>query len=306
MPASEQPRTRLEELLQRRHWTVDDLRRRFAQAQAFSLLNGRHPAARTRELYLLAGVASGLMARASHDLGASREAMTQARATYACADNAGHDGLRTWARGLQALIAYWAGNPAESVSYSQRGTPAASRTPSTAAVWLASLEARSLAALGHWSEVHSAVDRANKSRDHATGDELDDLGGLCTFTRARQLYYAADALAWSAAEADQAEARAVAAVDAYAVVPEAARAFGDHAGTRCALAITRISRGDVEGAAHAVATVLDMPPAQRTYGIVTSVGHVQRALAIVAGGSAGSELTDRLRDFTTRRMAIPS
>jgi hypothetical protein len=68
------------------------------QERAFSLLEGRQRPAQTRDLFLLAGVASGLMARASHDLGAPHDAMTQARAAYTCADNAGHEGLKTWAR----------------------------------------------------------------------------------------------------------------------------------------------------------------------------------------------------------------
>lgn len=62
------------------------------QDRAFGLLEGRQRPSQTQDLYMLAGVASGLMAKASHDLGASHDAMTQARAAYACADNSGHNG----------------------------------------------------------------------------------------------------------------------------------------------------------------------------------------------------------------------
>jgi hypothetical protein len=51
----------------------------------------------------------GLLAKASHDLAEPYAAMAQARTAYLCADNTDHDGLRAWLRGLQSLIAYWAG-----------------------------------------------------------------------------------------------------------------------------------------------------------------------------------------------------
>ncbi|MGH4014892.1 MAG: hypothetical protein ACRDSL_13430 [Pseudonocardiaceae bacterium] len=60
----------------------------------FGLLEGRQRPEQTRDLYLIAGITCGLMAKASHDLGAAHDAMTQARTGYACADNAGHNGLR--------------------------------------------------------------------------------------------------------------------------------------------------------------------------------------------------------------------
>ncbi|MCA1676298.1 MAG: hypothetical protein LC799_30355, partial [Actinobacteria bacterium] len=47
------------------------------QDRAFTLLEGRQRPDQSRDLYLLAGITCGLMARASHDLGASYDAMTQ-------------------------------------------------------------------------------------------------------------------------------------------------------------------------------------------------------------------------------------
>ena len=114
--------------------------------RAFGLLEGRQRPAQTRDLYLLTGIACGLMAKASHDLGAPHDAMTHARTGYACADNAGHDGLRAWTRGLQALITYWSGRLDDSVRYAQLGAEAAARSRGTAGIWLSSSEARSLAA----------------------------------------------------------------------------------------------------------------------------------------------------------------
>ena len=83
------------------------------QETVFRLLEGKQKPALSRDLYLLAGVVSGLTAKASQDLGRFHDAMTHARTLYVCADNADHQGLRAWARGLQSLIAYWAGRPQE-------------------------------------------------------------------------------------------------------------------------------------------------------------------------------------------------
>jgi hypothetical protein len=276
------------------------------QDRAFTLLEGRQKPSQTRDLYLLAGVAAGLMAKASHDLGAPHDAMTHARAAYTCADNAGHDGLRAWTRGLQSLIAYWSTRLPDSVRYAEQGADAAARSRGTSAVWLASSQARALAALGRIEEAHAAVERAADTRDQVQPDELDDLGGLCTFSRPRQLYYAADALAWAASEADHTERLAVEALDAYAVAPAQDRAFGDEAGTRCALALARVQRGQLDGAAEAIAPVLDLPPAQRIHGIVTSVDHVNVALRqIEQPGRTATDLLDAMQAFTSDPLTLP-
>jgi len=78
------------------------------QEIVFRLLEGKQKPALSRDLYLLGGVVSGLIAKASQDLGRFHEAMTHARTLYVCADNADHQGLRAWARGLQSLVrALW-------------------------------------------------------------------------------------------------------------------------------------------------------------------------------------------------------
>lgn len=61
-------------------------------------------------------------------------------------------------------------------------------------IWLPISEARSWAMLGDAENTRAAIEKAERSWDRVTGDELDELGGICTFGRTRQLYYAADAL----------------------------------------------------------------------------------------------------------------
>jgi hypothetical protein len=277
------------------------------QDRAFVLLEGRQRPEQTRDLYLIAGIACGLMAKASHDLGAAHDAMTQARTGYACADNAGHDGLRAWTRGLQSLITYWSGRLEESVRYAQSGAEAAARSHGTAGVWLASNEARVLAALHRLDDAHAALARAADARDRVQPDELDSLGGLCTFSRPRQLYYAADALSWGGqAEANRTERLALDALDAYAGAPAQDRAFGGVAGTRSALAIARVFRGEIDGATEALAPVLALPAAQRIHGIVTSVEHVRTALRSVQNpGREVTELAGAIEGWTAQRLTRP-
>jgi hypothetical protein len=278
------------------------------QDRAFRLLEGRQKPEQTRDLYLMAGIVSGFLAKASHDLGASHDALTQARAAHACADNAGHDGLRAWIRGLQALITYWSGRFDDSVRYAQLGAEAAERSRGTAGVWLHSSEARSMAALGRIPEARAALDRASAARERVQPDELDRLGSICTFSRTTQLYYAADAMVWGgAAEAAHAERLAVDALDALATAPVADRGgFGNEQGARCDLAAARLLGGEVDGAIEALTPVLELPAQRRQQGIVRSVERVRTTL-----GGLGPEarrtgwMHDAIETFLSERLALP-
>lgn len=248
------------------------------QDVAFRLLEGRQRPGETAELYLLTGAVCGMLAKASHDLGDPHSAMTQARTAYVCADNAGHPGLRAWTRGLQSMIAYWAGWPNEAIRYAQLGIEAADRATGTAAVWLPAQEARAWAILGDADKAETAIDRALEARDTVTGDDLDDLGGIMTFTRPRQLYYAADTRVWLPGSERDAEQAATEAVTAFQDAAAADRSFSDEAGSRADQALARVNNGDLDGAADALRPVLDLPADQRIGGIVASVMRVHQAL----------------------------
>ncbi|MCW2904569.1 MAG: hypothetical protein JWO67_6834 [Streptosporangiaceae bacterium] len=248
------------------------------QDVAFRLLEGRQRPAEAAEMYLLAGAISGMLAKASHDLGDPRSAMTQARAAYVCADNASHDGLRAWTRGLQSMIAYWAGWPNDAVRYAQLGADPAARTTGTSSVWLPAQEARAWAILGDADKAENAISRASDARNQVQGDDLDALGGIMTFTRPRQLYYLADARVWLPGAEAQAEQAASEAITAYQDAEPAQRSFSDEAGARADQALARATCGDLEGAAEALRPVLDLPPDQRIGGVVSSVMRVHSAL----------------------------
>ena len=274
------------------------------QERAFELLEGRQRPEQSRDLYLVAGIACGLMSMASYEIGATHDALTQTRAGYACADNAGHDGLRAWIRGLQASFTYQSERLEDSLRYTQLGAEIAARSRGTAGVWLASGEARALAALNRLEEAHTALDRAADLRDRVQPDELDGLGGMCTFSRPRQLCFATEALSWGGQpEATRTERLAL---DAYAAAPVHERSYSHEASTRIALATARISHGEVDGATEALAPVLELPPAQRIHSIVTEVERVRTTLSSLQDpGRDAIELASAIEGWTVERLTQP-
>ena len=272
------------------------------QDLVFALLESRQRPEHLRQLYFLGGVTGGLLAKASHDLGNPHAALTQTRTAFLCADNADHHGLRAWVRGLQSLVSYWAGNPHDSVRYAQLGAGYAEQANSTTGVWLPVSEARAWAALGNADAARAALERAENAWASVQNDDLDDMGGLCTFGRNRQLYYAADALAWLPGEVETAERYSSQAVDAYTDQSHPEWAFGDAAGSHAAMAITRIANGELDGAADAIAPVLGLPMERRINGVVHSARRVHQALRQSGHADDARDLQEEIELFT--RMPI--
>ncbi|WP_245922775.1 XRE family transcriptional regulator [Paractinoplanes atraurantiacus] len=276
------------------------------QDTLFALLERRQTPQQARQLHFLASVTSGLLAKASHDLADPHAAMLQARTAILCADQADHNGLRAWLRGLQSMVAYWAGRYAEAVRYAEMGTAFANQGSGTTTVWLPVSLARAYAALGNGDKALAAVRNAEDAWESVRPDDMDELGGICTFTRPRTLYYAADALAWLPNEADNAVSYSTRAVAAYSDTTDPAWAFGDEAGSRTDLAIARIASRQIEGAAEALAPVLDLAPEQRINGIISSAQRVHQAVTRAGLANDGRELIEQIEDFTlTPLKALP-
>lgn len=267
------------------------------QDTVFTLLEQPQRPAHARQLYFMSAVVGGLLAKASHDLADPHAALAQSRTAWLCAEQADHDGARAWICGLQSLISYWARRPHDSVRYAQRGTDFAIRAGNSSVVWLAASEGRAWGLLGHADQARAAIERAERAWSTVRVDEMDEMGGVATFSRARQLYFAADALAWLPDEAAAAEDYSRQAVDAYDDPTNPDWAFGDAAGSRTDLAIARIHRGEIEGAAEIVAPVLALPAEQRINGIVHSVNRVGRALNGTASAT-GIELQQEIEHYT--------
>lgn len=269
------------------------------QDTVFGLLEGKQRPALTRDLYVLAGLVSGLMAKISQDLGRMHDAMTQARTVYICADNADHTALRAWARGLQSLIAYWSARPQEATRYAAAGTEIAHNLTGTVTAWLPALHARALAQLGDAHETHRVLNRALEQRHTVVPDDLDQIGGLLTFPVAKQHYYAAGAYVFLQESGTDAAREAQHALDLYHRGTPDDRSYSDEAGARTELALARIHSGHLDGAREPLADVFDLPPQRRIGGIIASTNRVHHALRDrrYADSATAREIRDEIEAF---------
>ncbi|MGH4020888.1 MAG: hypothetical protein ACRDT0_17010, partial [Pseudonocardiaceae bacterium] len=273
-----------------------------AQDTVFGLLERPQRPTHARQLHLLGAVLGGVLGKASEDLTDFHAALAQLRTAWLCAEQADHNGVRAWVSGLQSLVSYRAGRPHDSVRYAQRGASYAQRSGNTAAVRLPAGEARAWAVLGNAEAARDAIERADRARDDVRPDELDELGGLATFDRPRQLFYAADALSWLTAETAAADDYARQAIAAY---PELTHPECDYSGasvSRANLALVRIERGEVEGAADALAPVFELPVDKRINGIIHSLNRVHRALNNMSSSAPAGELQEHIEDYTRTPM----
>lgn len=249
------------------------------QETIFRLLEGKQRPTLTKDLYLLAGMVSGMIAKASHDLGRPYDAMTHARTSYVCAGNAGHPGLKAWARGLQSLISYWAGRPQEAVRYAQNGAETAPDCHGSVSAWLPALEARAWALMSATNEATLALAKANNRRQAHRPDDLDTIGGLLTFPQAKQRYYTAGTLVHLNGQQHQAQTEALAAIDLYEQENPENRSYSDEAGAHTELALARVRNNEIDGAHDALSPVLNLPPERRIGGILISTTRIHQALS---------------------------
>ena len=273
------------------------------QDNLFRLLEARQTPACARQLYFLAGVIGCLLARASNDLGDPYAALTQARTGFLCADRADHNGLRAMIRAWQAVITYYANQQHDSMRYAQSGIQFASAARDTTLVWLPSMEARAWARLGNATRACELMEHAKRMRDQVRPDDLDNLGGLCTFDRSRQLFIAADTLAWLPERRELSQRYCEEAVAAYEDSTAPDWSFTFKAGSHAALAIARIGMGELEGAAEAMAWVFGLAVPQRTSPVVQFVLRVHAALARspLAGGLP--ELAEKMKVFVGAHLS---
>ncbi|MFF0149923.1 hypothetical protein [Micromonospora sp. NPDC005203] len=276
------------------------------QDTLFTLLERRQQPTQSRDLHFLAGITSGLLAKVSHDMADPHSAMLQARTAVLCADQSGHSGLQAWLRGLQSLVAYWAGRYAEAVRYAEAGREYATQAGGTSAVWLPVSAARAYAALGNAEQAKAAITEAESTWSRVRPDEMDEIGGICTFNQPRTLYYASDALAWLPGEAQATERYALRAVQAYSDRYDPAWAFGDQAGSHTNLAIARVASGELDAATDALVPVLDLPADQRINGVIHSVRRVHQAITRAGHANDARDLIDGIEHFThTPANALP-
>lgn len=262
--------------------------------RAFELLEGRQPPQYTRDLYVGAGVLCGVLANASFDLGRYDAAETQARSALLFGELAGHNGLRAWVRGLQALISYWDGRPTDAVRLAESGS-AFTPESGTAHIRLESIKARAYGQLNRPSEALAALSAADQLRERLTeGDDLP--GGMMAFPVEKQLFYASSTHLWlvDAQHLSDAEARAHEAVAMFQAAPPHRQRLGEMSLARMDLAMARLGSGDLDGAANQIHAVLATSARRRTESVDRRIGHFSRQLALHPG--AGTPVAIGLRE----------
>lgn len=245
--------------------------------RVFALLDGRQHPSQTIDLYLIAAGAAGIQANAAFDLGEFESASTQSRMAFLYAELAGHNGMRCWAKGMEALIAYWQDRPglaANIAADAWRYRPESG----TARVRLACIEARAHARLHDRDATVDALRRAEQAREAVAIDDMP--AGMMSFPLSKQHLYVSTSFLWLGGPSSLAEAEtnAASAISIYMSDPPDQRRQGEMSLARVDLALTRLARADIDGAAEQLNLVLEDAGARRTESIARRLRHVRSAL----------------------------
>jgi hypothetical protein len=279
---------------------------RQARNLAYAALDRTRRPAQTKDLYLAAGQLCGLMAVASFDLAVWDAAAEQARAAHVYAELVDHRGLRAWARGTQALIAYWTGRPRQALAHVEAGLD---RVPAGAAqARLRCIEARAWSHLGDPDRTIDALRAADDahSADRGGDDLYDEVGGEFGWGPSRHAACAGTALL-AIGDSAGAVRRARRALD---VLPD--DPFGSLVTERAHidLAAAELALGRLDAADTALVPVWQVPVPQRRHGLTDRLAGMARVL-----GGAGwhrdrqaALLRDRIEVFNTQAedRALPS
>ncbi len=273
-------------------------RTRRLRDRVFSLVEGRQHPRQSRDLYVVAGYLCTLLAWMSSDLGQLRDAETQGRAAYLCAELAGHCELSAWVLSTRSKISFWDGRFQDALAYARRG--AALRPEGTVGALLACQEADSWSQLGAKAEALSALARAT---DNHPGLD-DEIGGLFSCPEARLANYAT---AIRQRLGDPAGALRVA-DSAMEIQP--AHSYGTTAQMRIAAAFAHISLGSPDGALETVRPVLALASDHRLEPVTRRMRELAAALARSPVTSAApavalqTEIESWCADSAPRRLAL--
>jgi hypothetical protein len=275
--------------------------------EVFDLLEAPDPR-RAADLYVIAGTACAMLAHASGNLGFLDEAALQANTALICARRVGHGPLAAWALGVRALQAEWNGRAVEALGHLERAGIELSRDSraGTMPVWLAAIEARAQASLGHRREATAALNRVERAGPSGS-NELDAIGGILTFPEPKRMFYTASALR-RLGHLGSAESGALAAIAEYERGPAEQRSYGDEACAWLEVAISRAGRGELDGAATAIELVQRMPSERHLAPLLRPLRELARSVSSARVHSATAavrirEAVDLLTTSTRRQVS---
>jgi transcriptional regulator with XRE-family HTH domain/tetratricopeptide (TPR) repeat protein len=254
-----------------------------------------------RDLYLISAQVCGLLAWMTGDLGSYRSADTHAWTAWMCAEQAGHDGARTWVRATQAKLAYWGGRYSESAQLAEDGLRY--QCTDTARAFLALFQARALAKAGRREEARQALARAEAERERAAGPDL--IGGVWGLTAGRFHGLAASArmLLDDPSRALTDASQAVALSES---APAAERHIYSETLARIDLAEAHLREPDLDATHDALRPVLGLHPDSRIDPVTQRLMRLEPALAApgLADSRQAQELQGEIETFCGE--AIPS
>lgn len=266
------------------------VRTRALRDRVFTLLEGHQFPRQSTDLYVAAGYVCGLLAWMSSDLGQLRDADTQGRTAWLCAELAGHNDLRAWVLSTRSKVAFWDGRLREAITFARRG--AAYRTSGSVAVLLACQEADAWSELGAASEALAALTRAEEARNVESHDEV---GGIFSCQPARQENYAA-AVQLRVGRPTEALHAADNALSLLSV--QRVRAYGTEAQIHISQAAAHLATGEAEGALEALAPVLALPPDHRLAPVTRRLNELSSGISRPhATGTASIGLRAAIEEF---------
>ncbi|EFL23901.1 putative transcriptional regulator, XRE family [Streptomyces himastatinicus ATCC 53653] len=276
------------------------LRTRRLRDRVFALLEGRQRPRQSADLYVAAGYLCGLLAWISSDLGCLRDAETQGRTAWLCADLSGHNDLQAWVLSTRSKIAFWDGRFGDAINHARRGL--AHQPSGTAGVLLACQEADAWSERGSVDEAEAALNRAADVRDTTTG--TDDIGGLYSCPEFRRANYAA------AIHTRIGNPRLALREAQEALASQPFHAYGTTAQVCISHASTHMALGSLDAACEALGPVLALPPEHRLDTVARRMRELAESLvhAPTADSASARTLRDHIEEFCVesvpRRFAL--
>jgi hypothetical protein len=257
------------------------------------------------DLYFTLGCVNGLMGVSANHLGYPDAAEELLRAGWAYANVIEHNPLRAMLRGKLAHINYMRGRysqsrdlAADGLRYASQGSPGAD---------LHTWHAHAAARLGDLDTARQAVALADAAWETGYSDDVVEIGGQFTITRATQHSYAGRALTGVSGAERDAAAKLEEAISQYDAGPGSGEEFW-FAGKPLAsvdLAFVRLRSGALDAAVAALEPVLALPPEQRISEVTNRLADVRRELAapIFQGSPQARHLGEQIEAFGREAVA---
>ncbi|HEX6522152.1 MAG TPA: hypothetical protein VF070_19420 [Streptosporangiaceae bacterium] len=267
--------------------------------QIYRLQDRRLGPGEQTDLYFLLGCLNGLMGVAVNRLGYSDTARELIRAGLVYGAALDHRPLLAQLHQQLSYVAYWSGGFEDSSDHAASGLRYLSEGPSGALLYL--WRARAAARIGDADTASQAVRDAHEARDRDYTDDLMEIGGEYSISRATHHCFAGAALARIPGAESEAAIELERAIGFYDQGPgeHEQHWFGGKPLAGIDLAIIRLRSGALDAATTALEPVWSLPAAQRISSITTRLAKVRDELVapVFRGSPQARELGAQIEEF---------